>query len=227
MEVQAQAKVRHPARYSKQLLPIMASALAGYRHVLDPMAGTGERLLSIRPDAYLNEIQPQWAAISQQHTAFSFVGDALDLQWEDGYFDAVCTSPTYGNRMADHHNAKDGSRRNTYTHTLGQTLQPNNSGVLQWGDAYRRFHMKAWQEVWRVLRPGGRFVLNISDHIRKGEIVNVSEWHTVYLQLMGFRLVEAHQVETPRQRHGRNGNLRVECEWVYVFDKPMNTEAQP
>ena len=48
---------------------------------------------------------------------------------------------------------------------------------MQWGDAYRSFHVKAWREAWRVLRPGGRFVLNIKDHIRNGERMPVTDWH--------------------------------------------------
>ena len=44
-------------------------------------------------------------------------GDARRLHYLDATFDAICTSPTYGNRMADHHNARDSSPRLTPTAT--------------------------------------------------------------------------------------------------------------
>jgi SAM-dependent methyltransferase len=204
--------IRHPAKYSDELLPILQSALIGHERVLDPFAGTG-KLRIIRPDAALLEIEPEWAAISG-----ATVGDALAIPWQDGYFDAVCCSPCYANRMADHHEAKDASRRNTYRHALGRPLHPNNSGAMQWGRAYRQFHWQAWQEVRRVLRPGGRFVLNISDHIRKGKQVRVARFHRLLCLRMGFQFVEAHAVTTPRQRHGQNGDKRVTNEWVFVFE---------
>ncbi|MCC6455183.1 MAG: hypothetical protein IT328_09600 [Caldilineaceae bacterium] len=206
--------VRHPAKYSDALMPILQNALRGYDCILDPFAGTG-KLRLVRPDAHLLEIEPEWAAISG-----ATVGNALDMPWPDGYFDAVCTSPTYANRMADHHEARDASRRNTYRHALGRPLHPQNSGMLQWGSLYRRFHYYAWLEVLRVLRPGGRFVLNISDHIRAGKVVKVARFHKLLCLVMGFRLVEVHQVQTPRQRHGQNGEKRVAHEWVFVFEVP-------
>ena len=104
----------------------------------------------------------------------------------------VVTSPTYGNRLADHHNAKDGSRRISYTHTLGRTLTPGNSGAMHWGKDYRLLHRLSWEEVARVLSIGGLFVLNVSNHIRKGEEVPVVQWH---------RDIE---VPTARLRYGAN-----------------------
>lgn len=206
-------KIRFPAAYSNALLPILEQTLTGYEKILDPFAGTGKIRL-IRPDAYLLEIEPEWAAIRG-----ATVGDALDLPWPDEYFDAVVTSPTYGNRMADHHDAKDGSKRNTYRHCLGRPLHPNNSGQLQWGKKYRAFHYLAWLEVWRVLRPGGRFVLNISDHIRKGKRIKVSRFHKLLCLQLGFCLIEEYNIQTPRNREGQNGNARVDREQVYVFEK--------
>lgn len=209
------AKIRHPAKYSDALLPVLAAALDGYETVLDPFAGTG-KLRGVRPDAYLLEIEPEWAAISGAR-----VGDALNMPWPDGYFDAVCTSPTYANRMADKftdHQVEKNYRRNTYRHCLGRPLHPNNSGGMQWGVEYRRFHYQAWLEVRRVLRPGGRFVLNISDHIRNGQRVPVSRFHRLLCLRLGFHLVARHDIETPRQRYGANGKARVGCEHVFVFE---------
>lgn len=205
--------IRHPAKYSDELLPILQSALTGHTRVLDPFAGTG-KLRTIRPDASLLEIEPEWAALSG-----ATVGDALAIPWQDGYFDAVCCSPCYANRMADHHEARDASRRNTYRHALGRPLHPNNSGQMQWGSAYRQFHYQAWQEVRRVLRSGGRFILNISDHIRKGKVVKVARFHRLLCLRMGFGLVDAYEVKTKRQRYGQNGDKRVTSELVFVFEK--------
>jgi len=130
---------------------------------------------------------------------------------------------TYGNRMADHHNAKDGSKRNTYRHTLGRELSPQNSGSLQWGAEYRRFHYKAWKEVRRVLRDDGRFVLNIKDHIRKGKIISVTHFHLLLPIIMGFDLVKEYQVATPGLREGENHEARISHESILVFRKDSQT----
>ena len=212
---------RHPAKYSDVLLPVFIKALEGHGKILDPFAGTG-KLRMIRPDAFLLEIEPEWAAISG-----ATVGDALAMPWEDGTFDAVCTSPTYGNRMADHftdHQKDKNYTRNTYRHALGRPLTKNNSGGMQWGDKYREFHEKAWIEVWRVLQPGGKFILNVSDHIRKGIVQEVTKWHKETAEKIGFVFVENIEVKTQRQRQGRNGEKRVNCENVMIFSKLYNVE---
>ncbi len=124
------------------------------------------------------EIEPEWAALSSGIR----VGNALALDLPTASVDAVVTSPAYGNRMADHHNARDGSPRHTYRHALGRPLHPQNAGALQWGpgkagDAYRAFHARAWREARRVLRPGGLLILNLKNHIRVGCEQDVTFWH--------------------------------------------------
>lgn len=133
----------------------------------------------------------------------------------EGYLMHNC----YGNRMADHHNARDGSKRNTYKHALGRDLHTENTGAMQWGEAYRDKHRRVWTECRRLLKPGGRFVLNISDHIRGGKVMPVTDWHIRTLEGLGYTVQEHRQVKTPRQRHGANGHLRVDNEWVCVFEK--------
>ncbi len=211
-------RVKHPARYSAKLLSTLALYLQGSERILDPFAGVGGifALSPFLPGSQIEavEIEPEWAGQDPRVT----FGNALALPWPAGAFDAVCTSPCYGNRMADHHEAYDASRRNTYRHALGRPLHPDNAGQLQWGDEYRDFHWRAWTEARRVLSPGGRLVLNIKDHIRDGERVRVTDWHAGALLALGFHLVKRTEVKCPGQRRGANGHLRVATESVILFE---------
>lgn len=205
---------KHPARYSDVLMPVFDKILPEKGEILDCFAGTG-KLRTIRPNCTLLEIEPEWAEMNG-----AIVGDATAMPFSDESFDAVCTSPTYGNRMADSfidHKPEKNYKRNTYTHCLGRKLSENNSGAMQWGDKYRALHEKAWCEVKRVLKPRGLFVLNISDHIRNGEVVAVSDWHKTTILNLGFKLVKTIQIETPRNRFGANSKARVEFEKVFIF----------
>jgi ParB-like chromosome segregation protein Spo0J/SAM-dependent methyltransferase len=208
--------ISHPARYSLELIPIFQAAVPVdlYPRVLDPFAGTG-RIHELANETVGVEIEPEWAAI---HPG-TVVGSALDLDFDDESFDAVVTSPTYGNRFADSHNASDPESRRSYTHDLGHALHPDNSGAMHWGPKYREFHEQAWEEAWRVLRPGGRMVLNIKDHIRKKALQRVTQWHMETLLNLGFEWRHGHTIETPNLRQGENAGLR-EPEQVLVFDKP-------
>jgi tRNA G10 N-methylase Trm11 len=169
--------IRHPARFSAALLPIMARYLGAGWLVLDPFAGLGglARLGVTGARFVLNEIE--WNVIANAQGKRRVAGNALTLPFAAETFDAVVTSPTYGNRMADHHRARDASRRNTYFHAFGGALHCDNTGLLQFGAAYCERHARAWSEAARVLKRGGLLVLNVSDHIRDGRRVYVSKWH--------------------------------------------------
>ena len=138
----------------------------------------------------------------------------------DESFGAVMTSPCYGNRMADHHEARDGSRRITYKHTLGHDLVEGNAGAMQWGDAYRDLHCRAWIEADRVLRSGGLLVVSVSNHIRRGRVQRVVEWHLETLLVLGLLVQAVEQIATPRMRFGANGSVRVGCEHLLIMRKP-------
>lgn len=203
--------MRHPAKYSDVFLPIFRDRLGGYDRVLDPFAGTG-KLKVVRPDAVLLEIEVDWAEINK-----GIVGDALSMPFKRNTFDAICTSPTYGNRMADNFECKKGYKRNTYRHCLGRKLNKNNSGQMQWGNKYKAFHEKAWVECRRVLKLEGLFILNVSDHIRAGNRMYVTDWHIKTLNDLGFKQMEHIKVETKRNKFGANSDLRVPYESILVF----------
>src|SRR5581483_8994857 len=182
---QFRAPIRHPARFSDALLPIMARYLRAGWLVLDPFAGVGglARLGLTGARFVLHEIE--WNVITQGQGKCRVAGNALNLPFAAETFDAVVTSPTYGNRMADHHRARDASRRNTYFHAFGGALRCENTGLLQFGAAYCERHAQAWRETARVLKRGGLFLLNVSDHIRDGRRVYVSKWHLETVRGMG------------------------------------------
>jgi SAM-dependent methyltransferase len=218
----------HPAKFSDPLMPVFQKIIDDFvldcpeflPAVLDPFAGTGRIHELKRCRTVGVEIEPEWAEMNPR----TMLGDATQLPgpWA-GFFDMVLTSPTYGNRMADSHTPgpNDTSTRITYTHKLGRPLHPNNTGQMQWGRAYKRMHMTAWLEAKRVLRPGGLFVLNIRNHYRAGELVDVSAWHYDVLVELGFEPVGLTEVPTPGMRYGANADLRVDHEDVWIFRKPQ------
>jgi len=215
---------KHPAKYSNQLLPILAELVQGCGHIHDPFAGTG-RIFELALHGFggritASEIEPEWAAC---HADIE-IADVLCLPYPSGWCDGIVTSPAYGNRMADSFIPGEGwgnarSKRNTYTHALGRKLHLHNSGQLQWGDKYRDFHERAWAECGRVLVPGGRLVLNVSDHIRGGEVQAVTDWHVGCLERLGFVVEEWRNVATRRQRWGQNGDVRVAHESVIRLER--------
>ena len=217
--------VRHPAKYSAALLPILASVLAGCTYVLDPMGGTG-KLGQIKQHGwhgwvYVNELEPEWAAQAKANGADTVtIGDAGRLPYRDGVLDAVCVSPVYGNKMSEHCDWKPERVCHTYKSYLGRALADGNAGRFYfWEREYADIHWRAWLEAWRVLKRGGLFVLNSKDFPHRGEIQRVTDWHVSVLERIGFDVVERHQVICPGQRHGKNGHLRVDHEDVVVLRK--------
>lgn len=224
--------ISHPARYSPELLTLFRALLSEYsipsKGILDPFAGTG-RIHELQEDGWTTagvEIEPEWAALHPD----THVGDARSLPFDDEFFGAVVTSPTYGNRLADSHNASDPERRRSYTHDLGRDLDEDNTGFLHWrtsvpgtcghgSAAYRKMHEDAWTEAVRVLTSGGLFILNCCDHVRDGLVQPVTAWHCWYLGRLGLVYLESRSVPTHKLRQGANGALR-EQEQVHVFRKP-------
>lgn len=108
----------HPAPFHPAVLDIAVTELTpllvrpGQRlRVLDPFAGIGgihELQQRLRCETTGVELLPHWAEAHER----TIVGDATRLLvgWTSS-FDAVVTSPCYGNRMADHHNAADVCKR--------------------------------------------------------------------------------------------------------------------
>lgn len=212
--------MKHPAPYTPGLIPIFAEVLEGAHSVLDPFAGTG-RIHNLRDYGYDTtgvELEREWANMAEG----TIIGDSTKLTSifpADQYFDAICTSPCYGNRFADAHEARDGSTRRSYTHDIGRKLSPNNAGAMQWGPKYRTLHSKVWEQCLQMLLPGGLFALNIKDHIRKLQRQYVAGWHVSELSRIGFTLQYHIPFVTSGMRHGENYDARVPEEMIYVFKK--------
>lgn len=221
----------HPAKYSKAIIdlvrneviptyirpvpsphtpaPVIVDPFAGVGGIFDITSGLNVRTVAI-------EIESRWAKAAAEK---GFAVHMNMLKLEGLVADAVITSPVYGNRMSDHHEAKDDSRRHTYRHTYGTKLHPANAGQIHWGDKYRTFHALAWLRVrqWLDAVDSGIFVLNVSDFMKAGKRQRVCAWHRSTLEDYGFTLLKEYKVSTKRQRHGANGDKRVDHEKVYVF----------
>ena len=229
--------VLHPAKFSKTVLKELQAIVDDERarvpirewlNILDPFAGTG-RIHELADwkrniETFGIEIEPEWAHLHPN----TQVGDATALPFEVRSVQMVVTSCTYGNRLADHHQPKDASIRRSYTFDLRnmtgdptRELARNNTGLyLFTNPRYKALHEAAWREVWRVLVPGGLFVLNISDFIRNKKVVNVVRWHIDKLMDMGFSVEKEIEVPTPRLRFGAHMEARVAHEKIFCMRRP-------
>lgn len=220
----------HPAKFSESIIDrirLYLDDLGFEGSILDPFAGVGRvHLLADSPHPRVTfgvELEPEWAA----HHPRTIVGSVMDLEglgFRPGEVDAIVTSPVYGNRMSDDHDPSptDTSRRNTYKHTLGRDLSEGSAAVLQWGPSarkraeYQDFHREAWAKTVDVLAGDGLFILNISDHIRGSKRMRVTAWHKATLARLGIEWVDEIRVDTPRQKMGANGDVRVDYESVLI-----------
>lgn len=211
--------ISHPARYSKALIPLFAQLLDQHAHgkdVLDPFAGVGG-VHALRDHGYDTvgvELEPEWARLHDGNV----IGDARHLPFPNESFDAIVTSPAYGNRLADSYNSSDPHLRRSYRFDLGRELTDGNAGAMHWGAEYKALHKDAWAEAWRVLRPGGVLILNIKDHVRNGQLQFVPQWHCATLGLQGFHYLDGRPVATPHLRQGANADVRA-VEEVHIFRK--------
>lgn len=209
----------HPAKFTDKFIPIFANLLRGKNVVLDPFAGTGKigmiRNFGFEGRIICNEIEE---GFKEDYDVEWHFQDSENLNFlEDQSVDAICTSPTYGNRMADTYTDK--TKRITYTACLGKKLKSGNTGSMQFGMKYKEKHFKIYKELYRVLKTGGTFILNISNHIRGGSEVDVTKWHLETLVSIGFKINEIKQIETQRMGFGKNGGKRCKCEFIIILTK--------
>lgn len=205
----------HILEVCKRFLPAEGS------RVLDPFAGIGTtaKLLSAY-DVVGVEIEAEWAA---QHPS-TICGDSLLVVPTLGSFDAVLTSPTYGNRMADDFEAKEGSSRITYRHKLGRKLSPNTTSNLHFGrrnEKYENLHLAIWGVCVDALKENGVFILNCKDFIANGEIQEVTKWHQTVLESQGLKCIAEEKVPSRGMRFGANRDKRIDYEWVLAFEKKV------
>lgn len=216
-------EIRHPAKYTDSFIPIFYERLKETNNVLDPFAGTGK--IGILKDCgykgkiYANEIELEWLSNNVFNCDVLTYQDAEFLDYPLEFFDAICTSPTYGNRMADHHNAKDGSKRNTYTHCLGKQLQEGNTGKMQWGKEYCDKHERIYKHLSKLVKQNGLFVINIKNHIRKGVEIDVTKFHKELIESVGFELLHQDYISTPSLKYGANADKRLDGEYILTFKK--------
>ena len=224
-EVSRDVEVKpHPAVYTLGVVPTFAALLRrGPLRVLDPFAGHGHihklRDLGDYSTAAV-EMQEGWAAAHPD----TLCGDSRSLPFDDDEFDAVATSPAYGNRLADYGLSgppADAALRRSYACSYGEPLLEGNAAALPFGPEYKEIHIAVWDEVVRVVRPGGVVLLNVKDFWCDGEHVGVSGWHlTHFTQRLGAEINATVSIESSGWTEADNGEWHLAGEWVFRLQLP-------
>lgn len=216
--------IKHPAKYSDEVLSAILMSVQSRLNtgsvILDPFAGIGGiHFLSPKYNTIGVEIEKEWAEQHSQNIWYD--STKLTELFVSNSFDAIVTSPAYGNRMSDRYkgDAKN-SKRYTYRISLGRDLSENNGAQFNWSKKYRELHSLVWKECFQVLKSNGFIFINISNHIRSGVEVPVIEWHLSELINIGFMIDEIYSIKTKRMKNGANSDLRVDSEKMIILRKP-------
>ena len=235
--------VSHPAKFPKPILREIDLLLEKHfppigvpQRLCDLFLGQGG-ISGLHGDWELSgvEIEPEWAKQATEKGINTYIGDSRNLPFPGQHFGVICSSPGFGNRLADSYapdmtNPKNKWRR-SYRIDLGRPLSPGNGAALHWGDEYRDLHAQVWKEGGRVLCPGGLVILNIKDHYRKGVLQRVSEWHRDVIIDLGLELID--EVKVPLKGDQNTNTMRtrgvkvVDHELLYVFRKPWGAGRNP
>jgi hypothetical protein len=145
----------HPAKFPKRVLDRLREMLAverervGHLKVLDPFAGPGgiHELAEETVETYGVEIQPEWAAAHPS----TICGSVLELPsiFPAGLFDVICTSPCYGNRMADSHVAAEVCSACGGTGIVGETYDTHRCEACD-GTGKRDHHRNTYAHSLRA-----------------------------------------------------------------------------
>jgi hypothetical protein len=214
--------VDHPARFHPDILTLIAALVPAGAHVHDPYAGTGERLGAVADEHGWTftgtEIEPSFIV-----DARVAVGDATDPSTYPSDPHVIVTSPVYPNGIADHFEAKDGSRRFTYRRSVAlnegadRPLHENNMGRY----GYRGTGPKStkriayWDLATRTVAcwTAGLALVNVKNFVDTSVVEDlVGQWEDL-LEVHGYTVV-IHTVKVPGIRYGTNRWLRVEGEAI-------------
>lgn len=213
---------KHPAKYTDTLLPVFARLCTDSKSILDPFAGTGKigmlKQYGINAKITANDIEKDWLMPNIYGCDQLYYQDAEFLDTGELY-DTIVTLPTYGNRMADHFRTEHPERRMTYTHCIGHELNDENTGRMHFGKQYCEKHERIFRHLFDLLTDDGIFILNCSNFIRKGEVVDVISWMRETMVSLGFVMCSSEDVPTPRMRFGANSDKRADYETVMLFCK--------
>ena len=218
----------HPAKFPQRVIDEIAALLPYYvgpgSSILDPFAGVGG-IHDLRGHGYQTmgvEIVGKWA-FARSGTV---LGDATEIAmiFAGQQFDAVVTSPTWGNGLGQrspHPNAGDG-KRYAYADAVGEKLEPTNTGGVRFGKRYRALHETVWAQCNELLRPGGILMFNCRDSPNGQKMPRpVTGWHITALQALGLELDVISAVAARGIGHGERRNSIGDAELIVVMRKPV------
>ena len=240
----------HPATYPKIVQKTMADIAKKLKikEVLDIFGGVGKigklKEYGFNGKILANEIEPSWkgqdtiSLMRSNGVDVPMIGDSRKLNLYDNSVESIFTSPTYGNLMG----LKSPKKTDSYTAFAGGKLNEGNTGGEVWGPKYENLHKDIYKEAYRIIKPGGYFVLNMKDKpvsaanardnwipLKKStvkvedKIMKATDWHINELIKLGFKPIERTRIEEPTNNIGRQRftrGLTVGYEDIVVLQKP-------